>query len=354
MAEDKSPEEKKRDLKTTEVLYYPFEKSERYGACITFHPKKIVSPEIDGTMDEESQFAAAMAGVDRDNATIDRDNESSDKKLTEEQIKTLKDQSSTKWFSKGNKLNKGLLQSTKTATNLKMKLYLPAGFTTTDGLSYSNVDIGPLGATALNQLSGGSSLTSMVGNALATGVKSVGDLFAGNIGGNDLGKLAAVRGAQSILGKAMPEELRNAVTIAAGVTINPNTRAMFKGVALREFQFQFKFIPRSEAEAKEVEAIIYRFRHMAYPESLELDGGVSAGYKYPNMFSISLDYDNGDGGEPKPIGTKIKDCYLKSISTNYNPSSMSYHSDGRPVEYDLTLSFSEDVALNKTDIEEGY
>jgi hypothetical protein len=33
---------------------------------------------------------------------------------------------------------------------------------------------------------------------------------------------------------------------------------------------------------------------------------------------------------------------------------MAYHKDGRPVEYDLTLSFSEDVALNRKDIEEGY
>lgn len=350
MAEEKEPEEKARDLKTTESLYYPFNKTERYGACITFHPKIIIAPEVDGTLSELEQLEQANKKYeDRKKALEDQKDD-----LTEEQYNQSKSTLDSRFKSATNRVNQGLLQTTKTDSNRKIKLYLPVGLTTTDGLSYTNVDLGVIGASALSQLKGGSSLTGMVGSALATGFKSVGDLFAGNVGGNDLGRLAAVRGAQSLLGKAMPEELRNAVTIAAGVTINPNTRAMFKGVALREFQFQFKFIPRSEEEAKEVEAIIYRFRHFAYPESLELTSGVSAGYKYPNMFSINLDYYNGDSKEPIPIGTKIKDCYLKSINTNYNASSMAYHKDGRPVEYDLTLNFSEDVALNRKDIEEGY
>jgi hypothetical protein len=352
MTEEKEPEEKARDLKETEVLQYPFNKKERYGACITFHPKIISSPEVDGTLSQEQQLDQLNAKRKKEREALEKMKDGSDgeTEMTEEEYKNAIDQLKSIPIL----LDSGLFQSTKTDSNRKVKLYLPVGLTTTDGLTYTNVDMGPIGAAALNQLKGGTSVSGMVTNALATGYKSVSDLFSGNFGVGDLGKLAAVRGAQSLLGKAMPEELRNAVTLAAGVTINPNTRAMFKGVALREFQFQFKFIPRSEDEAKEVEAIIYRFRKFAYPESLELAGGVSAGYKYPNMFSINLDYYNGEGGEPIPIGTKIKDCYLKSISTNYNSSSMAYHKDGRPVEYDLTLSFSEDVALNRKDIEEGY
>lgn len=357
MAEEKEPAEKARDLKTSEVLYYPFTKRDRYGACITFHPKIIVAPEVDGTVSPEEQKNQAEASAKRKYEALEKENEKKEDddetKLTDEELEQSKKTIESDSVNEGY-VSRALLQTTKTDSNRKIKLYLPVGLTTTDGLTYTNVDIGPMGATALAGLKSGGSLSGMVGNALANGFKSVGDLFAGNIAGNDLGKLAAVRGAQSLLGKTMPEELRNAVSIAAGVTINPNTRAMFKGVALREFQFQFKFIPRSEEEAKEVEAIIYRFRHFAYPESLELSGGVSAGYKYPNMFSINLDYYNGEGGEPTPIGTKIKDCYLKSINTNYNASSMAYHKDGRPVEYDLTLNFSEDVALNRKDIEEGY
>lgn len=355
MADPKEPEVKKRDLKETESLYYPFHKNERYGACITFHPKILIAPEVDGTMDEQGLREMIADKKRKDKKALEELEEKvKNGEATQEQLDEARIAMENKYSSVANVSKSSLLQKTKTDSNKRVKLYLPVGLSTTDGLSYTNVDLGMTGAAGLAALESGSGLSGMVGSALKNGFQSVTDLFAGNIGGNDLGKLAAVRGAQSLLGKAMPEELRNAVTLAAGVTINPNTRAMFKGVALREFQFQFKFIPRSADEAREVEAIIYRFREYAYPESLELTSGVSAGYKYPNMFSINLDYYNGENPEGIPIGTKIKDCYLKSITTNYNSSSQAYHKDGKPVEYDLTLNFTEDVALNKKDIKDGY
>jgi hypothetical protein len=235
----------------------------------------------------------------------------------------------------------------------QIALYLPVGFAVNDAMQYTNVDLGMSGAAALNAFQSGSSVTGVVGQALVNGFKSIGDLFSGTTNGNDLAKIATLRASQSLVGKALPDELRGAMNLAAQVTINPNTRAMFKGVNLRQFQFQFKFIPVSEAEAEMVEAIIYRFRHYAFPEPINARGGTIVGYKYPWMFNIELTSTDSEGKEVQ-IGTKIKKCYLESIATNYNPSSMAYHKDGRPVEYDLSLTFKEDIALNRTDIEEGY
>lgn len=235
----------------------------------------------------------------------------------------------------------------------QVALYLPVGFAVNDSMQYTNVDLGMSGAAALNAFQSGSSVTGVMGQALVNGFKSIGDLFSGTTDGNDLAKIATLRGAQSLVGKALPDELRGAMNLAAQVTINPNTRAMFKGVNLRQFQFQFKFIPVSEAEAEMVEAIIYRFRHYAFPEPITARGGTIVGYKYPWMFNIELTSTDSEGNEVQ-IGTRIKKCYLESIATNYNPSSMAYHKDGRPVEYDLALTFKEDIALNRTDIEEGY
>ena len=59
-----------------------------------------------------------------------------------------------------------------------------------------------------------------------------------------------------------------AVKQASGVTLNPNTRSLFKSVALREFAFQFKFIAKSKKEADEVRKIIKFFRTELYPEAL--------------------------------------------------------------------------------------
>ena len=81
-------------------------------------------------------------------------------------------------------------------------------------------------------------------------------------------------------------------------------------------------------------------------------GGISAGYKYPDMFSIVVKHEPSG----KRVGTKIKDCFLRSIATNYNPTSMSFHTDGQPVEVDLTLNFVEEVTLSRKDVapEDGY
>jgi hypothetical protein len=44
-------------------------------------------------------------------------------------------------------------------------------------------------------------------------------------------------------------------------------------------------------------------------------------------------------------------CYLRNISTTYNPTSASFHSDGNPTEIDLTLSFVENTTLVRQDID---
>ena len=59
------------------------------------------------------------------------------------------------------------------------------------------------------------------------------------------------------------EGAEGAVTQGVGVTVNPNTRSLFKNVAIREFAFQFKFIAKSQKEADEVRKII-KFLELNY------------------------------------------------------------------------------------------
>ena len=100
-----------------------------------------------------------------------------------------------------------------------------------------------------------------------------------------------------------------------------------------------------------VEQIIYRFRWHAYPKPIDIGStGITAGFEYPHLFTIDLKHEQSG----KTVGTKIKDCYLESVTTAYNPSSMAYHADGRPVEYNMTLNFRETIALTQADIEQGY
>lgn len=244
-----------------------------------------------------------------------------------------------------------------------IKLYLPVGFQQTDGFQISGTELGMLGGGALAGMSSGSSILKSTLDQFSQGLGSIFDMAKGELKGGQ----AAVVGAR-LANKLAPREVADAFSIAAGVTVNPNLRSIFKGVNLREYAFQFKFLPKSLKEAREVEKIIKQFRVHAYPDIIEM-GPLAAGYKYPNLFRIAVYVEQQDevigfddeGNEytesvtrRKRVGNRMKDCYLRSVSTNYNPSSMAFHPDGRPVEIDLSLSFVEEVTVNRKDIEEGY
>ena len=239
----------------------------------------------------------------------------------------------------------------------KMRLYLPAGFGVADSLQYTNVDIGTTGAAALAGMDAaatgeGSAIGSVAKSffqGIKDGVGSISDLFA--TGQMDaLAKLSVARGINATK-DLMTDEVKLGSQLALQVSMNPNSRAMFKGVNLRSFSFAFTFVPTSPEEAEMVEQIIYRFRWHAYPKPINIGAtGITAGFEYPHLFTIELTHEESG----QTVGTKIKDCYLESVTTAYNPSSMAYHSDGRPVEYNLTLNFRETIALTQEDIEQGY
>lgn len=322
---------------TEKPLAYPYHRKGRYPVCIKFSIKRIDGaaiegiPDILGGLKEKFDLFTAAAGGDPE-------------KIAAAQ-KAFESDQSKRDNNDGNGVSVSSTERTDVTSGIK--IYLPQGFATNDALQYSNADLGMTGAAAFNAFNNGAGFGEAIGEMFKTGFGSLTDATGS---GKDLAALTISRNAKGIMGKLMPDELSLPLQMASAVTVNPNTRAMFKGVGLRTFQFQFKFLPVSEVEAQEVEKIIKRFRLHAYPESIPA-GAISAGYKYPHLFNITLTA-NG-----KPIGTKIKTCVLESISTSYNASSMAWH-DGSDKsyasEYDLTLSFREEVALNAQDIEAGF
>ena len=329
------------ETKTESPLKYPYHREGRYPVCIKFGIKKVEGTAIEGVPDVlaglKEKFDLFVAAADGDPEKI----EAAQKAFESGQEK------------RGDDTTLSASNNTRSSVTSGIKIYLPQGFATNDALQYSNVDLGAAGAAALNAFNNGAGFTEGLLEMLNTGLGSLTDATGNS---KDLAALTVSRNASKILGKVLPDELALPLQMASAVTVNPNTRAMFKGVGLRSFQFQFKFLPVSEREAQEVEAIIKRFRLHAYPESIPA-GAISAGYKYPHLFDITLTTVGEDGRTGKPIGTKIKTCVLESISTSYNASSMAWHDGSDKAyasEYDLTLSFREEVALNAQDIEAGF
>ena len=220
-------------------------------------------------------------------------------------------------------------------------LYLPPGLEFKDGVQFGETDLGISGGFAEQ----GASLF----QALAEDNQSFIEGLKGDVSSQS-GPLAKLIGAEAA--KLNPLKLAGAVEAAqvqAGVTINPNTRVLFKRVNLREFAFSFKLIGRNSDETEEIEKIVRFFRERLYPETFDVQG-VGVGYKFPDKFSIKISYQGTEGTWSPP---KIKDCYLRDVSTTYNGSTMAFHKDGKPVEIDLGLSFMESAALERDDVKNG-
>ena len=227
-------------------------------------------------------------------------------------------------------------------TTSAVSLYLPMGLAFRDNVTYENFDLGSTGATMEAGLGFASSMVKGLGSFVS-------NLTSGD--NSDLAKLAGVQLASQA--GSFGAEAQAAGKLAGGVTLNPNSRILFKQPNIRDFAFTFKMIAKSKDEARVISEIIKLLRTELYPDEITADIGapnpISLGYKFPNKFNIVFEYD----GRQIPGLAKIKPCYLRDVSTTYNASQMAMHSDGNFMEVDMTLSFQETKALVRKDVSEG-
>lgn len=223
-----------------------------------------------------------------------------------------------------------------------VSLYLPQAIQLNDNIIYDNtVQLGVAGAAAERAINSGSTVFEAINKAVSAGASTFTDLFQNNAT-PDMARLAVARLAQ--LG-VMPQVAGDVAGAALRTAINPNRRTLFRAVAAREFSFQFKLVASSPQEAVEIDRIINFFRLEMYPEGLGDE--LTIGYKYPNMFDIRMKYAD------KKVGYSFLPCYMSGMQTVINPSSMSFHADGKPSEVDVTMTFLEERSMIKRDIEEG-
>lgn len=223
-----------------------------------------------------------------------------------------------------------------------VKLYLPPAIQVQDGVNFENAELGVRGGAAVQGIEGGgeTTLADIAKNTFALG--SVNKIVA-EMKNEDVAR-AVIAGVSSISGRG-----QNIVNTALQTTLNPNIRAVFRSVNLREHSFAFKFVPRSQAEAQEVRGIVDWFRMQLYPESTAAVGGVKVAYKFPNKMLIRMKY-----GTNTDLVTQYLPAHLINMTTNYNPSNMSFYYDGEFQEIDLTLNFREYRTLSAEDIRNGF
>lgn len=229
----------------------------------------------------------------------------------------------------------------------KCDLYLPQSMQITDTIAYGTPEFGIAGGAALSELQSGGAVSSSVAAAISRGTQGISDFVLGLKTG-EFGRLGAIRAAGLIPG----ETAQNIASLTSRAALNPNVRALFRQVGLRRFTFAFKLIPVSAEESTAIKDIINFFRYHAYPGELVKLNGVSLGFEYPELFRIKAF--TKVNGQYVQNGTHMKDCYLESFSTTFNPTSATFHPDGTPTEVDISLNFLEHRTISKSDIENPF
>lgn len=228
----------------------------------------------------------------------------------------------------------------------KCTLFLPQAVQINDAAAYDNVDLGILGASVASGLQAGNAVVPSLMNAAVEGIDSFVDTLTGNAPlGTPVGRLAVTRAANKIPSDAA----RGAVRSATRTSVNPNTRALFKSVPLREFTFTFKMIPTSKTETQNIKEIVNFFRTELYPEVIKI-GNINAGYEFPNVFEINMYYKNTSNR----LATRILPSYLRNFTATYNSGSMGFLEGGDFTEVDISMTFVESSTLHKELIGQGY
>jgi hypothetical protein len=213
-------------------------------------------------------------------------------------------------------------------------------------------------------------------------LKDKGDYNSGNFA-NLITNPAALYATKKIAGEDAAALLGNVMKQVP----NPQLQLLYKGIGLREFQFEFRFTPTSAKEAKSVDEIIKSFTYYSVPQLL---GAASHQYlQPPQIFNIKFAFTSGTGLSGaisnffKNIGTNIlssqvsaavfgsnptstvesapsakifeiySDCVLTDMNIDYAPNGWAAYADGYPVETRLTLQFKEMDIVTKDNIRQS-
>lgn len=233
----------------------------------------------------------------------------------------------------------------KVPTTNSVALYLPPNYNVNDIIRWENESTGAVGflferygtegrisqddfkavaeAVAVER-------ASSIGGAIAAGLSFVG---AGALAG-----IAGGAGTASVVGNVKSELLKDYQR-----TLNPRDFMLFKAPGIRQFGFNFIFIPSNKTELEAIPKIIKFFRAASYP-SLHADG---IQFNFPDAFTIKF------GNSPSLI--KMPEVVCIGTSITYNPNSMSYYKlDNTPVEINLQLSFQELQPIERSLVEKGF
>ena len=264
--------------------------------------------------------------------------------------------------------------TTKLIPKGKILLPIPDNVSYTDGPQWSDQSVGALGRF---------------------GAQAIQEMMSGDpSGATDAIRAAAEAGKVDVVKRLLqrigvdPNALSQNI---AGKIANPYLQQVFQGVGMRQFDFNWKLVPRNEGEQKSIHNIISALRRNVLPgfsddfsegvgrdvnaigNLLQADlaattnangeaitGGfagrpeVDRWLTLPNIFNLKWKY---QGSEIDSL-PRLKQCVCKNISVQYTPDGVwaTRMMDGtpQPIAYNLTMSFGEMSIITNSDVADGF
>ena len=180
-------------------------------------------------------------------------------------------------------------------------------------------------------------------SGVASGKKAAGDTV-------DLFKKTMATGGQAarqlgtnLVAGAANMSANQLIAMQRGEIYNPNIELLYDGPGLRGFNFNFSFVPKSQAEAQIVNKIILEFKKWSAPE-LKRDTQM---LKVPCVWQVKY-FTNG---QPNKYLNQFKRAACTDITVQANAGLNMHMSfpDGMPITSSIALSFQEVDIITRND-----
>ena len=224
-------------------------------------------------------------------------------------------------------------------------LYMTPGISIADSISYDE-DTRKL-AAVIEELDSVNLKDHMTGQG-ANDMTTLAISAAAGIGaaaGNILSKVlpgGAITGMVStLLGGSVADAIKGEAEMRRGATMNPNEYIRYKSTPLRNFSFDFKFLPDTPEESIHCKNIIKSFRKNAHATKAS-----SITIEIPSTCIVSF---HGI----KDI-VQLPPLVVTSVNTTFSPTAVTRFTDKRPVEMNFSVSLQEIQPIYSGDVEAGY
>jgi hypothetical protein len=149
------------------------------------------------------------------------------------------------------------------------------------------------------------------------------------------------------------KDLGNVLLQGQGYAVNPQMQMIYQGLDMRTFQLEFLFTPKSQAEALNVNEIIYQFKRAASPTLAKATESATQNMYLipPSIFNVNFFV---KGVENKYL-PRYGDCVLENISVDFAPNGWAAHANGgAPVQTRMSLQFREIEVVDRARLDEGF